>query len=51
MLRISLGKIMRSRKVLLGTHIEVVVIDGIQHSVYPFDGGNLDRTWRQSFVI
>ena len=51
MLLIGAGKVVGATEVLLGTHIEVVVVDGIEYGVNALNGSNLDRTWGKSCIL
>ena len=41
---------MGAREILLGTHVEVVVLHGVEHSVDALHAGNLDGAWGQAGV-
>ena len=50
MLWVGLGEVMSAREILLGTHIEIVVMNEIEHSIYTCNARNTDRTWRKSLI-
>ena len=50
MLLIGTRKIVGTREIFLGTHVEIVVADMIQHSVNATNAGYLDRARRQPLI-
>ena len=45
------GKVMTSGKILLGTHIQVVMFHVVQHGIQSFDSRDAERPRRQSRVF
>ena len=44
-LLIGTRKVVGTREILLGTHVEIVVANVVEHGINALDGGNLDGTW------
>ena len=50
MLWIGLGEVMSTREILLGTHIEIVMMHEIEHSINTCYAWNTDRTRRKPLI-
>ena len=50
MLFVCLGEIMSTREILLSTHIEIIVMHEIEHSINTCYAWNTDRTRRKSLI-
>ena len=50
MLRVSAGKVVGAAEILLRTHVEIVVVDVVEHGIDAGNSRDADRPWRQSWV-
>ena len=50
MLGVSAGKVVGAAEILLRTHVEIVVVDVVEHGINAGNSRDADRPWRQSWV-